>query len=171
MRIVFSLYVALFLRGVSLLPDERCTNYFRAYLMKYMTFISIGKRTMIGSRFIMVGAAVRNLVIGERVYVGLSCRVDCRDSKVKIGDRVLIGPGVCFETGSHVNKLNTRGLRERTTADIVVEDEVWIGANVTLLQGVRVGRGSIVAAGAVVNKDVPPNTIVGGVPIKKIRDI
>lgn len=53
-------------------------------------------------------------------------------------------------------------------ADVIIEDDVWVGCNVTILKGVTIGRGGIVAAGAVVTKSVPPYTIVGGVPAKKI---
>ena len=52
--------------------------------------------------------------------------------------------------------------------DVFIEDDVWVGANSTILKGVRIGRGAIIAAGAVVNKDVPPYTIVGGIPAKVI---
>ena len=53
--------------------------------------------------------------------------------------------------------------------DVIIEKDVWIGSNVTILEGVRVGRGATIAAGAVVNKDVPPYSIVGGVPAKVIK--
>lgn len=56
-------------------------------------------------------------------------------------------------------------------APIVLEDEVWIGAGATLLPGVRVGQGSVVAAGAVVNRDVPPFTVVGGVPARVLKEL
>lgn len=61
------------------------------------------------------------------------------------------------------------GKLDEYNKDVVVEEDVWMGVNVTLLSGVNVGRGSIVAAGAVVTKDVPPYSIVGGVPAKFIK--
>ena len=60
---------------------------------------------------------------------------------------------------------------DRVARPVVIEDGVWIGARVTLLPGVTIGRGSVVAAGAVVNKDVPPNTLVGGVPARILRTL
>lgn len=53
---------------------------------------------------------------------------------------------------------------------MTIEDDVWIGANITILKGVTIGKGSVIAAGSVVTKDVPPCTIAGGIPAKKIRD-
>jgi len=61
------------------------------------------------------------------------------------------------------------GLVEKFDKDVVVEEDVWLGVNVTLLSGVTVGRGAIVAAGSVVTKDVPPYSVVGGVPARFIK--
>ncbi len=58
--------------------------------------------------------------------------------------------------------------RPEDDQDVIIDDDVWVGSGAIILKGVRVGRGSIIAAGAVVNKDVPPYSIVGGVPARKI---
>ena len=70
------------------------------------------------------------------------------------------------ETITNEDKLNSGKVFDK---DVIVESDVWIGRNVTLLSGVRIGRGAIIAAGAVVNKNVPPYCIAGGVPAKPIK--
>ena len=82
----------------------------------------------------------------------------------------MIGPGVTLTTAGHPVEPNERfdGI---TTAPIIIECNVWIGANATITPGVRVGSGSVVAAGAVVAKDVPPNCIVSSSGYVKRRDL
>lgn len=98
---------------------------------------------------------------------------------VTIGDRVLIGPDVKFYCGEHsIDASKCFGKRSdgnsyviSTTRPIEVGNDVWIGGNVTILPGIKIGNNTIIAAGAVVNKDVPDNAIFGGVPAKKIKDL
>ncbi len=92
---------------------------------------------------------------------------------ITIGDSVYTSPGVQLIAVNHVYAdLNRPIIDQGITAEgIIVEDDVWIGSNVVILDGVRVGKGAIVAAGAVVTKDVPSHTIVGGVPAKVIKEI
>jgi len=80
-----------------------------------------------------------------------------------------VGHGVTFITSDHETGTLSRRAGELKVLPIIVEDGVWIAANVTLLPGVTVGRGAVVAAGAVVTKDVPPNSLVAGIPAKVIR--
>ena len=88
---------------------------------------------------------------------------------ITIGDDVLIGPKVNILSEEHpVNPADRKALMVRP---VVIKNGAWIGAGATILPGVTVGENSIVAAGAVVNKDVPDNTIVGGIPAKVIKDI
>ena len=90
---------------------------------------------------------------------------------VRIGDNVMIGPHCCIAAGSHDYKQTERPMRfagNLTKGPIVVEDNVWIGAHVTLTDGVRVGRDAVVGAGSVVTRDVPPYAIVAGVPARVI---
>lgn len=82
-----------------------------------------------------------------------------------------MGPGVRIHATNHSFEsteipMMLQPLRE---ADVVIEDDVWLGANVVVTAGVRIGRGAIVAADAIVTRDVPPYTIVGGVPAKPIK--
>ena len=90
---------------------------------------------------------------------------------VHIGDNVMIGPNTLISTVNH--PISPKGRRNHLgiAKPVKIGDDVWIGGNVTILPGVTIGNNVVVAAGAVVTKDVPDNCIVGGVPAKKIRDI
>jgi maltose O-acetyltransferase len=134
-----------------------------------------------------------NILLGEDVYINRQCvslhfftpesyptlpyllvipRVSIYDNAlVTIGNRVLIGPHVCICTGTHDIDPLVRKESGSFAFPIIIEDDVWIGANVTILPGVRIGRGSMVAAGAVVVKDVDSGVVVGGVPAKVIKKL
>jgi acetyltransferase-like isoleucine patch superfamily enzyme len=92
---------------------------------------------------------------------------------VRIGDRVYTSPMTQLIAVNHVFEDPQRPFIEQgiTAQGIVVEDDVWLGANTVITDGVRIGKGAVVAAGAVVTQDVPPHTIVGGVPARVIREI
>ncbi|OJF09903.1 transferase [Couchioplanes caeruleus subsp. caeruleus] len=95
---------------------------------------------------------------GERVFINQGCFF-LDFGGITIGDRVLIGPRVTLSTAGHPVELDER--REFIThAPIVIEDDVWIGAAATVTPGVTIGHGSVVGAGAVVAKDVPPLSVV-----------
>ncbi|MDE6267173.1 MAG: sugar O-acetyltransferase [Muribaculaceae bacterium] len=110
----------------------------------------------------------KNLHIGKRVFINSGCKFQDQGG-IFIGDDVLIGHNCVIATLNHVMDPDRRA--DMTAAPVRIEGKVWIGANVTILQGVTIGEGSIVAAGAVVNNDVPPLTIVGGVPARTIKKI
>lgn len=114
------------------------------------------------------GALVK---IGDRTRIHGSC-IHARE-RIEIGQNCLIG-GNCqiFDCNAHhlsmdnsANRINTTGI----TKPIIIEDNVWIGANCIILPGVKIGEGSIIAAGSVVNKDVPARSIVGGNPAVVIK--
>lgn len=110
-----------------------------------------------------------NLEFGEQVFVNQNCSF-YDIGAITIGDRTMIGPGVTLLTAGHPVEPTERfdGI---TTAPIVIESNVWIGANATITPGVHIGCGSVVAAGAVVARDVPPNCIVSSGGHVKRRDL
>ena len=110
----------------------------------------------------------KNITIGKDVFINSGCHFQDQGG-ITIGDGSLIGHNVVLATINH--DLSPLKNRENHYAPIVIEDHVWVGSNATILQGVTIGRWSVVAAGAVVTKDVPPFTVVGGVPAKHIRRI
>jgi len=106
------------------------------------------------------------LEIGDNSYLGYNSYYG--QGEIKIGKNVLVGPYVSVTASNHVrldgNFRNSNFLAKK----IVIEDDVWIGAHSCILAGVTIGKGAVVAAGSVVNKSVPPNTTVGGVPAHDI---
>jgi|AMZC01.1.fsa_nt_AMZC01002908.1_2 acetyltransferase-like isoleucine patch superfamily enzyme len=106
--------------------------------------------------------------IGKNVYINHACSF-LGIGGIRIEDDVLIGPKVSLITESHpLNPLERKSLLVKP---VVIKQNAWIGAGATILPGVTVGENAIVAAGAVVSKDVPANTVVGGVPAKVIKTI
>lgn len=109
-----------------------------------------------------------NLHIGENVFFNSGCRFQDQGG-IYIGDGCLIGHNVVLATINHDLNPSSRGTN--LPAPIHIGKNVWIGANATVLPGVTVGDNAVIAAGAVVTKDVAANTVVGGVPAKVIRTI
>jgi acetyltransferase-like isoleucine patch superfamily enzyme len=107
--------------------------------------------------------------VGKNVFVNQNCTFYDLGG-LDIGDDVMIGPGVNILTASHPLEPSQR--RSATIGrPIVIEKGVWIAATATIIGGVTVGENSVVAAGSVVTRDVPPNTLVGGNPARIIRSI
>ena len=92
-------------------------------------------------------------------------------NRVEIGENVFIAPGVVISAATHPLDAQRRVSRHFQSHPITIKDCAWIGANATILTGVTIGRNAVVAAGAVVTKDVPDNCLVGGVPAKIIKEI
>lgn len=115
-----------------------------------------------------VGDPQACLRIGEFTFIGRGTEIEV-SRRVTIGKGTLIAPGVFITDHSHALALGTPMFRQPcAAADVVIGDDVWIGANAVVLRGVTIGAGAVVAAGAVVNRDVEPYAIVGGVPAKPI---
>lgn len=111
---------------------------------------------------------------GDDVSIGDDAIFLASDSRIIIGNKVMFGPRVTVVGGNHNTGVvgqfmyDVHEKRPEDDQDVVFEDDVWVGSGAVILKGVRVGRGSIVAAGAVVIRDVPPYTVVGGTPAKVI---
>ena len=110
----------------------------------------------------------KNIHIGENVFINACCHFQDHGG-VTLGDGCQIGHNVVFATLNH--GLEPENRRFTYPAPIVLGRNVWVGSNATILQGVTIGDNSVVAAGAVVTKDVPADTIVGGVPARVIKHI
>lgn len=110
----------------------------------------------------------QNITIGKNVFLNTSCHFQDQGG-ITIGDGTLIGHNVVLATLNHDEAPERR--QHTYPAPIVIGKNVWIGADATVTPGVTIGDGAIVAAGAVVTKDVPPMTVVDGVPAKIIKTI
>lgn len=118
----------------------------------------------------------KNIFIYEHVGIGPNCFISATNAKCIIKGNTAIAENFTVHTGNHANvigmfvtDINEANKPNGYDKDVVVEKDVWIGCNVTLLAGVHVGRGAIIAAGAVVTKDIPPYSIYGGIPAKFIK--
>ncbi|AXJ11962.1 acetyltransferase [Arthrobacter sp. PM3] len=126
--------------------------------------ITIGARTRIARQTEMIGP----------VTIGAGCLINIGGfvrANVTIGDSVLVGPFTRFMSDTHELGGPTKRAMKPIWPPIVVGDGTWIGSGVTILGDVTIGTGCVIAAGAVVTKDVPDNTIVGGVPARIIRQM
>lgn len=117
--------------------------------------------------------------MGEGTYANLGLRVvqDGHAASVTIGSHVSIAPNVtlvCAESannGYEINQIPYVKKHLTRSGTIVIQDEVWIGANVTILSGVRIGKCAVIGAGSVVTRDVEAYSVYAGIPAKKIRDL
>ena len=110
----------------------------------------------------------KNITIGKNVFFNSGCRFQDQGGIV-IGDGVLIGHNVVIATINH--GLDPKEERKNHYAPVAIGNHAWIGSNATILHGVTVGEWAVVAAGAVVTKDVDSYTVVGGVPARVIKHI
>lgn len=106
--------------------------------------------------------------MGEDVFINACCHFQDHGC-IEIGDGSQIGHNVVFATLNH--GLSPKDRKYTYPKPIIVGKNVWIGSNSTILQGVRIGDNAVIAAGAVVTKDIPANVVAGGVPAKVIKDI
>jgi maltose O-acetyltransferase len=115
--------------------------------------------------------------VGDDVFLGRRPSLSAPSSRIVIGNKVIFGPEVSILGGNHTTTLVGRFMSDITKAEkrpeddigVIIEDDVWVGTRAIILNGVKVGRGAIVGAGAVVTKSVPPYAVVGGAPARVIR--
>lgn len=110
----------------------------------------------------------KNIAVGEHVFINACCHFQDHGG-VTLGDGCKIGHNVVFATLDH--GLAPEDRHTTRPAPIVLGKNVWVGANATILRGVTIGDNAVVAAGAVVTKDIPADTVAGGVPARTIRKI
>ena len=130
---------------------------------------SLGDYSVVES-YSCINNAVGDVIIGDHTRVGLHNTVI---GPVTIGNHVNLAQGITVTALNHnfpdaEKRIDEQGV---STAPVTIKDDIWIGANATILPGVSIGQHSVVAAGAVVTKDVPPHSLVAGVPAKVIKQI
>ncbi len=144
------------------------------YLVNYVvgySKVKLGKKTKLHPTVILRQA--------ERISIGENCLLNHNNilqagkstASIIIGNHVMTGPNVMMFAFNHGTDLNGLPMIEQKykEGDIIIEDDVWIGAGSVILAGVKIGKGAVIASNAVVNKDVPENAIVGGIPAKMIK--
>jgi len=112
----------------------------------------------------------KNIHLGKDVFINLNCYF-MDGASISIGNHVFIGPSCGFYTATHPLDYLSRDRGLEKALPIVIGDHVWLGANVTVLPGVTIGEGCVIAAGSVVTKDISSNTLAAGVPAREIRKI
>ena len=130
---------------------------------------SLGQKSVIES-YSCINNAVGDVVIGDHTRIGLHNTII---GPVTIGSHVNLAQGITVTALNHNFEAPERHIDEQgvSTQQVTIGDDIWIGANAVVLPGVTVGNHCVIAAGAVVTKDVPPHSLVAGVPAKIIKQI
>ena len=141
--------------------------------------IHIGDRVGISGNVNLIVSYKTNpnptIVIGDDVYLGFESTLSCAE-RITIGNRVLIAHfASIYDNNNHpidpVARAKHQPIGKADIAPVVIEDDAWIGAHAVVLKGVTVGRGSVVAMGSMVTRDVPPMTVVAGSPARVVKQI
>ena len=119
----------------------------------------------------------KNIYLGNNVVIGPGASLIASRSYIKIGDNTFFGPNVSIRGGNHSSHIVGKLMINYTPEDklisddepVIIDEDVWIGVGAIILKGVHIGRGVIVAAGAVVTKEMPPYSVVGGVPARVLK--
>ena len=132
--------------------------------------VTIGKYAIIRPGNLYGGEMGEGLKIGDHSNIGPYSYIGC-SGYIEIGNQVMISPRVSIYAENHVfddtsHTIKSQGVKRKK---VVIEDDCWIAANSIILAGVTIGKGSVVAAGSVVTSDVPPYSVVGGVPARLIK--
>lgn len=149
----------------------RCSKIYHSVRMDtppYRRFW-LGRQSVVES-YCCINNAVGDVTIGDYTRIGIHCTVI---GPVCIGNHVNLAQGITVTALNHIFKDSSRRIDEQgvSTKPVVIGDDVWIGTNAVILPGVTIGSHCVVAAGAVVTKDVPNHTLVGGIPAKVIKNI
>lgn len=147
------------------LMSHATPNRFRAWGLNKFG-VQVGRGTQIRSRTTIKSLDVS---IGSHSFMNHGCHID--DGRLVIGDGVYVGPRVVFAMGDHEIGLGTQRAGTNISRPIEIQDGSWIGANATILSGVTVARGCVIAAGAVVTKDTEANGLYAGVPARRLKDL
>ena len=158
---------------------QKLYNCFASYKNEHISKALGGKDRIIQYPYHISG--VNNMIVGPSVNIGQRAMIMTTRAKLIIKGHFVSGPNLTVITGDHMPMVGRfldkvkdidkdyHDAEHRYDQDVLIEEDVWCGANVTVLKGVKIGRGSIIAAGAVVTHDIPPYCIAGGVPARAIK--
>jgi len=158
-------YFAQFLPASSL-PFGKISKNIRYFIVKRI-FNKCGEKVNVERKAYFQNGF--NIEIGDNSGIGVNAWIS---NNTKIGSNVLMGPDVLIFSGSHKFREKEKLIREQgydNPAPVIIEDDVWIGARVIILGGIRIQTGAVIGAGSVVTKDVKPYTVVAGSPAKVIN--
>jgi maltose O-acetyltransferase len=151
----------------SVLLDNRVSGRLRAMLLRW-NGAKVGKKCFVrGGLLIQESFA---LTLGDEVFINAGCCFDLTEP-ITLEDRVQLGFQVTLITGGHEIGTHESRAGNHLARPIRIQSGAWIGARAVLLPGVTIGAGAVVAAGAVVTRDVPPDTLVAGVPARALREL
>ena len=147
---------------------------YSVYKSKNITEQLGGGKKFIGYPYNIRG--VENIVSEEPISIGPNCTIYSTRAKVIIKAHFMSGPNLTIMTGDHryivgrfMDEIKDLDKLPENDQDVIIEEDVWCGSNVSIMKGVTVDRGSIIAAGSVVTKSCPPYSIIGGIPAKLIK--
>ena len=144
---------------IQILKTLESIYYYLKREQQYRNLKTCGQNVFISRGCYLAG----NLFLGEDIYIGQNCRFQSTKGKIFIGDHVMFGPDVSIHSGNHRIDILGKWMKEITfdekrpedDKDVIIEDDVWVGASAIILQGVTIGEGSVIGAGAVITKSVP----------------
>ena len=144
------------------------SKIYHSVRMPYRRFW-LGQRSVVES-YCCINNAVGDVTIGDYTRIGIHCTLI---GPVCIGNHVNLAQGITVTALNHNFEDSSKRIDEQgvSTKPVVIGDDVWIGTNAVILPGVTIGSHCVVAAGAIVTKDIPDHTLVGGVPAKVIKNI
>ena len=162
-RSFFNIIISCICNFFALLPNDKPFCTLRLWMLRAMGY-DFGRDCVIFANVIFRGL-VR---MGNNCSISNNCFLSGWTSGITLGDNVMIAPNCVIVSFNHgYQDIQTPMIDQPWVGEpVFIEDDVWIGANCTIIMGVTIGKGSIIAANAVVSKDIPPYSIVGGVPAR-----
>ena len=158
----------IFFHGWEYVKDTLMSKFYKSQMKRCGKNVSLHPSTS-------VYYGLGNLTLGNNVSIPRYAHIFCTDAPLTIGNNVIFGPAPTIVTGDHRIDIIGKPIffsydkLPENDVPVVIEDDVWVGAHVTILKGVNIGRGGVIAAGSVVNKSTPPYSISGGVPAKTLK--
>ncbi|MEO7310415.1 MAG: acyltransferase [Chitinophagaceae bacterium] len=179
-------YLAIFRVKISGLVNTFRKIYFKSLGLKIGSGGSLGKITCVWPQQVVIGSngtiqdrvdfrigrpfSKNNFIkIGDRIFLGRDCEFNC-SGRIVVGNDVMIGSNtIIVDVGHEINVPAPINTQPCTIKDIVINDDVWIGTKCVILQGVEIGKGSVIGAGSMVNRSVPEYEVWAGCPARFIK--